>query len=202
MDVTRGFFITIDGLSASGKTTVAPLVAALVDGVHLTDDTLPTFPRMRAEVDAADILAARFHWWMMANHIKSETARAVVGAGRTVVVDSYFPRTIATHRAMGHDCAPEYPEGVLLPHVPILLEVGERVRQERLRRRAELGTLSSWHRREEPNVAERSRVYRAFGLLRVDGTDRTPAEVARSIADTVRSYARTASRKAIPHDRN
>ncbi|MGW2873084.1 AAA family ATPase [Kitasatospora sp. NPDC001225] len=142
MDVTRGFFITIDGLSASGKTTVAPLVAALVDGVHLTDDTLPTFPRMRAEVDAADILAARFHWWMMANHIKSETARAVVGEGRTVVVESYFPRTIATYRAMGHDCAPEYPEGVLVPHVPILLEVDERVRQERLRRRAELGTPS------------------------------------------------------------
>ncbi|MFF2123216.1 AAA family ATPase [Kitasatospora sp. NPDC058184] len=202
MDVTRGFFITIDGLSASGKTTVAPLVAALVDGVHLTDDTLPTFPRMRAEVDAVGILAARFHWWMMANHVKSETARAVVGAGRTVVVESYFPRTIATHRAMGHDCAPEYPEGVLVPHVPILLEVDERVRQERLRRRAELGTLSSWHRREEPNVAESSRVYRAFGLLRVDGTDRTPDEVARSIADTVRPYARTASRKAIPHDRN
>ncbi|MFD7579423.1 hypothetical protein [Kitasatospora sp. NPDC059817] len=78
----------------------------------------------------------------------------------------------------------------------------ERVRQERLRRRAELGTLSSWHRREESNVAESSRVYRAFGLLRVDGTDRTPDEVAHSIADTVRSSARTALRKAIPHDRN
>ncbi|MFD5433849.1 AAA family ATPase [Kitasatospora sp. NPDC127067] len=202
MDVTRGFFITIDGLSASGKTTVAPLVAAFADGVHLADDTLPTFPRTRAEVDAVGILPARFHWWLMANHIKSETARTLVEAGRTVVVESYFPRTIATHRAMGHDCAPEYPEGVLVPHVPILLEVDERVRQERLRRRAELGTLSSWRRREEPNVAESSRVYRAFGLLRVDGTDRTPDEVARSIADTVRSYARIASRKAIPHDRN
>ncbi|MFD7832608.1 hypothetical protein [Kitasatospora sp. NPDC059803] len=202
MDVTRGFFITLDGLSASGKTTVAPLVAALVNGVHLTDGTLPTFPRMRVEVDAAGILPARFHWWMMANHIKSETARALTESGRTVVVESYFPRTIATHRAMGHGCVPEYPEGALVPNVPILLEVDERVRQERLRRRAELGTLSSWHRREEPNVAESSRVYRAFGLLRVDGTDRTPDEVARSIADTVRSSARTALRKAIPHDRN
>lgn len=68
------------------------------------------------------------------------------------------------------------------------LDVGERARQERLRRRAELGTLSSWHRREEPNAAESSRVYRAFGLLRVDGTDRTPEEVARGIADIVRSH--------------
>ncbi|MEV8328982.1 hypothetical protein [Kitasatospora sp. NPDC056731] len=77
----------------------------------------------------------------------------------------------------------------------------ERVRQERLRRRTELGTLSSWQRREGPNAAESSRVYRAFGLLRVDGTDRTPDEVARSIADTVRSSAPIAPRKAIPHDR-
>ncbi|MFE6056933.1 hypothetical protein ACFQ6N_39865 [Kitasatospora sp. NPDC056446] len=188
MDVTRGAFVTLDGLSASGKSTVAPLVAAFVNGVHLTDSVLSTFPRMRAEVDAAGILPARFHWWMMANHIKSETARALIESGRTVVVDSYFPRTIATHRAMGHDCAPEYPGGVLIPHVPILLEVDEGVRQERLRRRAELGAPSSWHRREEPNVAESSRVYRAFGLLRVDGTDRRPEEVARGIADIVRPH--------------
>ncbi|MFI9365296.1 hypothetical protein ACIG5E_30225 [Kitasatospora sp. NPDC053057] len=142
---------------------------------------------MRAEVDATGILPARFHWWLMANHITSETARTLTESGRTVVVESYFPRTIATHRAMGHDCAPEYPDGALVPNVPILLEVDEQVRQERLRRRAERGTLSYWHQREEPNVAESSRAYRAFGLLRVDGTGRTPEEVARAIADIVRS---------------
>ncbi|MFD4659134.1 AAA family ATPase [Kitasatospora sp. NPDC058444] len=198
----RGLFITIDGLSASGKTTVAPLVAAFVDGVHLTDDTLSAFPRMRAEVDAAGILPARFHWWMMANHVKSETARALIETGRTVVVESYFPRTVATHRAMGHDCLPEYPDGALVPDVPILLEVDERVRRERIQQRELQGALTCWHQREEPNVAESSRVYQAFGLLPVDGTARTPDEVARSIADTVRSHARTASRKATFHDRN
>ncbi|WP_031076637.1 AAA family ATPase [Streptomyces sp. NRRL WC-3742] len=187
MDTPRGSFITLDGLSASGKTTVAPLVAALVNGVHLTHDALPAFPRMRAEVDATGILPARFHWWLMANHITSATARELTGSGRTVVVESYFPRTIATHRAMGHEWAQEYPHGAFIPNVPILLEVDERVRQERIRRRAERGTLSSWHQREEPNTAESSRVYRAFGLLRVDGTGRTPEEVAHAIADIVRS---------------
>ncbi|WP_316521920.1 AAA family ATPase [Kitasatospora brasiliensis] len=187
MDAVRGTFITLDGLSASGKTTVAPLVAACVNGVHLADDALPTFSRMRAEVDASGNLVARFHWWLMANHIKSETAREITEGGRAVVVESYFPRTIATHRAMGYDCAAEFPPGVLVPDVPILLEVDEHVRQERLRRRAEGGTLSYWHQREEPNVAESSRVYRAFGLLGVDGTGRAPEEVARGIADIVRS---------------
>ncbi|MFI9361791.1 hypothetical protein ACIG5E_12135 [Kitasatospora sp. NPDC053057] len=187
MDMPRGSFVTLDGLSASGKTTVAPLVAAFVNGVHLTHDALPTFPRMRAEVDTTGILPARLHWWLMANHITSETARALTESGRTVVVESYFPRTIATHRAMGHDCPPEYPKEALIPNVPIMLEVDEHVRQERLRRRAERGTLSYWHQREEPNVAESTRVYRAFGLLRVDGTDRTPEQVARAIADIVRS---------------
>ncbi|MFJ9694551.1 hypothetical protein [Kitasatospora sp. NPDC101183] len=186
--MTRGVFVTLDGLSASGKTTVAPLIAALVNGVHLTDRTLPTFPRMRAEVDATGVLPARFHWWMMANHIKSETARALVEAGRTVVVESYFPRTVATHRAMGHDCAPRYPDEALVPDVAILLEVEEGVRQERLRGRAERGALSYWHQREEPNVAESTRVYREFGLLPVDGTGRTADEVARGIADAVRAY--------------
>ncbi|MFB7912163.1 hypothetical protein ACFC1T_37600 [Kitasatospora sp. NPDC056076] len=188
MDAPRGSFVTLDGLSASGKSTVAPLVAAFVNGIHLTHDTLPTFPRMRAEVDATGILSARFHWWLMANHITSETARTLTESGWTVVVESYFPRTIATHRAMGHEWPPEYPNGALLPNVPILLEVDEQVRQERLRRRAERGTLSYWHQREEPNTAESSRVYQAFGLLRVDGTDRTPEEVARAIADIVRSH--------------
>ncbi|MFJ7907609.1 hypothetical protein [Kitasatospora sp. NPDC096204] len=202
MNVTRGLFITVDGLSASGKTTVVPLVAVLLDGVHLTDGTLPTFPRTRAEVDATGILPARFHWWMMANHIKSETARALIETGRTVVVESYFPRTIATHTAMGYGCAPAYPSEALVPDVPILLEADEHVRQERLRRRAEQGTLTYWHQREEPNVAESARVYRAFGLLPVSGTARTPEEVARGIVEVVRSHVRTASRKANLHDRN
>ncbi|KJS55276.1 hypothetical protein VM98_14035 [Streptomyces rubellomurinus subsp. indigoferus] len=201
--MTRGAFITLDGLSASGKTTVAPLVAALVNGVHLTDDTLPTFPRMRAEVDASGVLPARFHWWMMANHIKSETARALTESGRTVVVESYFPRTVATHRAMGHDCAPEYPSESLVPDVAILLEVDEQVRRDRIRRRAERGALSYWHQREEPNVAESTRVYRAFGLVRVDGTGRTPEQVADVIADIVRSrIPEPRSERATSHDRN
>ncbi|MER7847494.1 hypothetical protein ABTZ03_26535 [Kitasatospora sp. NPDC096077] len=187
MDAPRGSFVTIDGLSASGKSTVAPLVAAFINGVHLTHDASPSFPRMRAEVDTTDNLPARFHWWLMANHMTSETARMLTESGRSVVVESYFPRTIATHRAMGHDWPPEYPSGALVPNVPILLEVDERIRQERLRRRAERGTLSYWHQREEPNVVESSRVYRAFDLLRVDSTDRTPEQVARAIADIVRS---------------
>ncbi|MGA5817111.1 AAA family ATPase [Kitasatospora sp. NPDC094028] len=203
MDVTRGSFVTLDGLSASGKTTVAPLVATLLGGVHLTDDALPTFPRMRAEVDATGNLPARFHWWMMANHLKSETARTLTESGRTVVVESYFPRTVATHRAMGHDCAPEYPGGALVPNVAILLEVDERVRQDRLRRRAERGTLSYWHQREEPNIAESTRVYRALGLVRVDGTDRTPEQVADAIVDIVRSHIpKPRIERATSHDRN
>lgn len=203
MDVTRGPFVTLDGLSASGKTTVAPLVATLLGGVHLTDDTLPTFPRMRAEVDATGILPARFHWWMMANHIKSETARALTEAYRTVVVESYFPRTVATHRAMGHDCAPEYPSGALVPDVAILLDVDEQVRRDRLRLRSERGTQSYWHRREEPNVAESSRVYRALGLVRVDGTDRTPEEVADAIAAVVRQHVpKPRLERTTLHERN
>lgn len=203
MDVAPGSFVTLDGLSASGKTTVAPLVAVLLGGVYLTDDALPTFPRMRAEVDATGILPARFHWWMMANHIKSETARMLTHSGRTVVVESYFPRTIATHRAMGHECVPEYPNGALTPNVAILLEVDEQVRQDRLRRRAERGTLSYWHQREEPNVTESSRVYRAFGLVRVDGTHRTPEEVADAIAAIVRSRVpKPRLGRTTSHDRN
>lgn len=203
MDIGRGPFVTLDGLSASGKTTIAPLVAALLNGVHLTDEMLPSFPRMRAEVDATGILSARFHWWMMANHVKSESARALSQSGRPVVVDSYFPRTIATHRAMGHDCSPEYPNGAFVPDVAVLLEVDERVRQERIRQRAEQGTLSYWHQREEPNVAESSRAYRAFGLVRVDGTGRTPQEVARAIVDIVRPQVpRSRLERSTHHDRN
>ncbi|MER8099615.1 hypothetical protein [Kitasatospora sp. NPDC094016] len=55
---------------------------------------------------------------------------------------------------MGRDCAPEYPSGALVPDVEILLEVDEQVRHDRLRPPAERGTLSYWHQREEPNVAE------------------------------------------------
>ncbi|WP_049649887.1 hypothetical protein [Kitasatospora sp. MY 5-36] len=51
------------------------VVMETVRRAHLTDDVLPTFSRMRTEVDATGILPAQFHRWMMANHVKSETVR-------------------------------------------------------------------------------------------------------------------------------
>ncbi|BAJ32138.1 MULTISPECIES: AAA family ATPase [Kitasatospora] len=186
----RGVFVTLDGLSASGKSTVAPLVAARLGGVHLEDDGLPGFARMRAEVDGAGVLPARLHWWLMANHLKSERARGLVGSGRPVVVESYFPRTVATHRAMGQNWPVGYPAGALRPDAAVLLEVDESVRRERLRVRAAGGALSDWHRREEPRVAESVRVYRAFGLVPVDGTGRTPEQVAEAVVALVHERVR------------
>ncbi len=142
---------------------------------------------MRREADDARNVAARYHWWMMANHLKSEAARAAVETGRSAVLESYFARTIATHQAMGHDSESAYPKGVLLPDVAVLLVVDEKTRRSRLLQRQESGGFGYWYQREEPNVAVTVATYERFGLTVVDATGLAPHEAAAEVAGIVHS---------------
>ncbi|MGF0173206.1 hypothetical protein ACQF36_22705 [Streptomyces sp. Marseille-Q5077] len=107
-----GRFIVLEGLSAVGKSTVAPLLAQSLDAVAMPT-LLPEFEHVRKEVDKKQLAMPRLHFWMMTNYAVSETIQHVLRHGQDVVVESYFYRTLATHDG-GHDKLPI--GGHLPPH--------------------------------------------------------------------------------------
>jgi thymidylate kinase len=177
-DGTGARFIVLEGLSAVGKSTVAPLLAEQL-GASLVETLLPSFDDVRVQVDHSRLVMARLHFWMMCNYAVSDLVREQLAQGRDVVVESYFCRTLATHAAMGATHLPEVDwDRAVRPDLTVLLTVDEPHRRLRLAERALCGGLSYWSRLEESNVAVTRRTYESFGLTVLDTTGLDAADVA------------------------
>lgn len=188
-----GRFIVLEGLSCVGKSTIAPLLADALGGTYF-ETVVEEFEPARRYVDAAFSPAARLHFWMMANYALSERVRSARSLGKTIVVESYFFRTLATHAAMGVYPLPTIDwSHAALPDVTVLLTVAEAARQQRLRQRERAYGLSRWSRLQEQNIEELHRMYQSFGLQSVDTTSRQPHEV---VADIEQLIGRLEARHA------
>ena len=182
--------MVIEGLSAVGKSTVAPLVAEQL-GAELVESLLPSFDDVRVHVDRLETVMARLHFWLMCNYAVSEMVRAQLARGHDVVVESYFYRTLATHAAMGATHLPDIDWGrAVMPDAKVLLTVDEEVRRRRLIERQTNGRLSYWSKLEESNVIATRETYESFGLSPLDTTGLGVAEVTERLtmcfADTAR----------------
>lgn len=177
-------FVVVEGLRAVGKSTVAPLLAAELSATWVTVPTLLT--DLRAHIDEVDLMA-RLHFWMMCDYAVSAKAREHLAAGSSVVVESYFYRTLATHAAMDASVLPRVDWGsATVPDLAVLLTLDEAVRQRRLTERRRLVSESRWARLEEVRVDVAWRTYESFGLAQVDTDGLDPREVAARIGDELR----------------
>jgi thymidylate kinase len=182
-DGTGARFIVLEGLSAVGKSTVAPLLAEQL-GASLVETLLPSFDDVRVQVDHSRLVMARLHFWLMCNYAVSDLVREQLALGRDVVAESYFCRTLATHAAMGATHLPAVDwQRAVRPDLNVLLTVDEPDRRLRLAERELSGGLSYWSRLEESNVAVTRRTYESFGLTVLDTTDLDAAEVARRLTE-------------------
>lgn len=189
-DNTCGRFIVLEGLSAVGKSTVAPLLARSLDAEVMTT-LVSEFEHLRKAVDERQLVMPRLHFWMMTNYAASEEIRHTLAQGRDVVVESYFHRTLATHAAMGVTKLPEVDwDRALTPDMAFLLSVDESVRQHRLVERERRNGLSYWSRIEESNVEITRRTYESFGLISLETNGLDVAGVVQRLTQLVNEQGR------------
>lgn len=174
-------FVVLEGLSATGKSTVAPKLAAALDAVLL--DTLnDRFTPMRRTIDAARSPVARIHFWMLVNYLASDAVRSALETGRSVVMESYFLRTLATHAAMGVDPLPAIDwKAARRPDHSVLLTLDEAVRAQRMTARDEETHRSFWYRLESQRIEVTRKVYAEAGIHELDTTGLDPDDVVRAI---------------------
>ncbi|MGW2998742.1 AAA family ATPase [Streptomyces sp. NPDC001155] len=185
-----GRFIVLEGLSAVGKSTVAPLLARSLDA-EIMPTLVSEFEHLRKKVDERQLVMPRLHFWMMTNYAVSEEIRHILAQGQDVVVESYFYRTLATHAAMGVTKLPEVDWArALTPDMAFLLTVDESVRQHRLAERERRNGRSYWSRVEESNVEATRRTYESFGLAPFETNGLDVARVVQGLADLVNEQGR------------
>lgn len=189
-----GKFIVIEGLDATGKSTLARNLAKCLDATRLACP-----PRLEAPALAA-CLRGYFDnrppvqsraYYRAANLIASEQAEAALKNGH-VVMDRYWPSTVAFAALdedldFGQEWQGRYPPEFREPDAIILLTVNEENRAKRLRGRGDPATA------EEDNLARDVtgreavlRRYRTFLPIEIDTSERNRNDVLYAVLDALR----------------
>lgn len=177
-------FIVIEGLDATGKSTLAPKLAD-----RLGATLLQCPPKLEAPNLSLDLRGhfdnrppnPRRAYYRAANLIASEMAEVALKIGH-VVMDRYWPSTVAfaaldSNSELIQEWQGRYPLELREPDVVILLTVNEENRRKRMQGRDEPVTA------EEQNledIARRDAVlqeYRQFQPIEIDTSDRVPDTV-------------------------
>jgi predicted kinase len=172
-------FESLEGLRGTGKSTVAPLLAA-ARGAVLVPSVPAVYQPLRQEIDARDNVEARMAFYLSALFTTTDDIRRHLTAGVPVVVDSYFARCLANHRAFGSRLDVSLPPDLPEP-VTYSLVCDEEERRRRLSARHK--PTSRWDGLAEEVAEQITLAYAPFPMHRVDTTDRTPEQVVHAILD-------------------
>lgn len=137
----RHVFITVEGLSGSGKTTTATALAKALDGYYYK--TPPElFAAIRPAVDAGATPLARYLYYLAGIAQASADIREILNRC-PVVCDKYLPTVLAYSRAGGSASYVDCGDAILRPDFSFLLDVPDDVRWRRI---LERGPVSETHR--------------------------------------------------------
>ncbi|MFE4591243.1 hypothetical protein [Streptomyces laurentii] len=173
----RPLFEALEGLRGSGKTTVAPLLAA-ARGAVLVPTVPPSYHPLRQEVDLRESVEARMCFYLSALFTATVEIRRHLTSGTPVVVESYFARCIANHHAFGARLGITLPPDLPQP-VMYYLWCAEEERERRLAQRAK--PISRWDVLSEEVSPLITAAYTGFPMRRIETTGRTPEQVVRQI---------------------
>jgi thymidylate kinase len=160
MGIAYGEFVVIEGLTGSGKSTTARLLAERLGAEYLDPvDEIFAVPRRVIESDS-DQLAARHALFLSAILYSSSKIRKIRNTGKSVVVDSWVHRTQATHLALGSELEVRISKDFEIENRTFFLECPDSVRMSRKEKRGQLDGF--WKAACEDKSEEIVSMYRAL----------------------------------------
>lgn len=170
-------FESLEGLRGTGKSTIAPLLAA-VRGAVLVPAVPPCYQELRRAVDSRENVEARLCFYLSALFMATDEIQAHLSAGVPVVVESYFARCLATHEALDARTKVRLPPDLPQPRAYQLV-CAEDERARRLAGRCK--PASRWDLLAEHAAQRLTTAYERFPARRVDTTGLTPDQVVEAI---------------------
>ena len=177
-------FIVIEGLDATGKSTLALRLADRLGATLLQCppklEAPNLSPNLRGHFDNRPPNQRRA-FYRAANLIASEMAEVTLKIGH-VVIDRYWPSTVAfaaldSNSDLIQEWQGRYPPELREPDAVILLTVNEENRRKRMQGRGEPVTVEEQYLED---IARRDAVlqeYRQFQPIEIDTSDRAPDTV-------------------------
>ena len=170
-------FVVVEGLTGSGKTSVADRLAERVSLHRLpivAEEYKGAFARV--ENDPA-LLDSRYALFLSSVFATGERVRFLLAEGVGVAVDSWWYRTVATHVALGAGFQASIPAWLPAPTLGVFLDLPEPVRQNRIAHRGR--PSGYWKSRCEEHSEVIRDLYRAIApdLVWVDARSSLDAVV-------------------------
>ncbi|GAA2129151.1 hypothetical protein GCM10009760_00070 [Kitasatospora kazusensis] len=173
-------FESLEGLRGTGKSTIAPMLAAAREAVLVP--TVPDFYQpLRQQVDHRTSVEARMSLYLSALFTAAEQVQRYLDVGIPVVVESYFARCLATHQACGAHLGITLPPDLPQP-VTYQLVCSDSERRRRLARRDK--PISRWDALGENASEQITAAYTQFPMYQVDTTGLAPDQVVQAILAT------------------
>lgn len=165
--MTRRCFLTIEGLSGSGKTTVATAVAAALKGRYYKTPPDLLAP-IRAQIDGRTTSLVRHLYYCAGIAQASEEIGRQLDRS-AVVCDKYLATVLAYSRAAGTPIEVPLHDLVVPPTFSFFIDTPDQIRWSRIRLR---GIVSDDHERflRMEVVQEVRQRFLALGLLNVDNS--------------------------------
>ncbi|MFJ6568803.1 hypothetical protein ACIQNU_15385 [Streptomyces sp. NPDC091292] len=151
---------------------------AAARGAVLVPTVPPVYQALRHEVDLKGNVDARMSFYLSALFSAADHIQRYLSAGTPVVVESYFPRCLANHRAFGTGLGVTLPSDLPLP-ISYQLVCAEDERQRRLALREK--PVSRWDVLAEIAAGHIAAVYASFPMHRVNTTGLKPGEVIEAV---------------------
>jgi thymidylate kinase len=204
--------VSIDGIDAAGKTTLAKL---LVENSNLNFVVVESsrrkdlFPEVREYLNQniKDNIIARFLYFSFASLLASNEAIEHTNAGKNVILDRSFYSTIAHHRAFDrYYCNGEHlkiidelskaiEKRMVKPDVAVFLYIDEKERVKRLQIRDdsqnnkldEENTAQAYAQEEFHNIAARLKEENIVKVVEIDTTYLNKQEVAKIVENYIKN---------------
>ncbi|MEH0419277.1 hypothetical protein [Streptomyces sp. B21-083] len=173
-------FESLEGLRGTGKSTIAPLLAHARGAVVVP--TVPvSFQALRQQVDRRTSADARMCFYLSALFTATDEIQRHLDAGTSVVVESYFARCLANHRALGARLHVTLPADLPEP-TTYQLTCAEDERQRRLLARDKPN--SPWDLLSEVVPDRINAAYAQFPMRPIDTTGLAPEQIVTVILTT------------------
>lgn len=170
-------FVVFEGLSGSGKTSIAKALAKIIGGIYYSSPTIP-FSLIRHEVDKRVDSLGRAYFYIssliyLSDKIKNDIKHT------PVVVDKYIYTTLAFNKARGMDFKLEDFAFLTKPDFVFLLDVKDTVRKIRMNKR---GSKDPDNRKKDQLIKKE---YAKLGLIKINN-DGTPKDTITTILTRIK----------------
>lgn len=174
--------LNAEGVDGSGKSTTCKILAAKL-GATLYYTPPKAYLARRNEIDTNASDQEHYHFYLEGIQIASRELEEIVVDQKVIIIDRYWPTTVAYHRAMGVNAKLSDFGPILMPDLTLYFEVRPDVQIERLKHRG----MTAGDRRIITRMDRLKAEYEALLLLmphlRIDTSNRSPEQIA---ADIVR----------------